>query len=162
MKVIDRLDVYIKTKGLSDRKVCLDCNLANGTLHQARVRNTDLGKKSMEKILSTYRDLNRVWLLTGEGEMLINNAGDILINNVKNNNHGAVGKYAHSTVDTTIDGVLSGKAELEKELRIQIAELKEALENEKAHSKFLQQMIENLYSMGMANGELILKPNKKA
>ena len=39
-------------------------------LSQARTGKSDLGNSTINKILSIYQDLNRVWLLTGEGDML--------------------------------------------------------------------------------------------
>ena len=60
-------------KKLNDNQVTNDCGLSIGLLNQAKRGKSDLGNKSIDKILSTYQDLNRVWLLTGEGEMLNEN-----------------------------------------------------------------------------------------
>ena len=57
-------------KGLNDNQVTVDCRLSQGLLYQARSGKSDLGHKSIEKILRKYQDLSRVFLLTGEGEML--------------------------------------------------------------------------------------------
>lgn len=57
-------------KGLNDNQVTRQCGLSQGLLGQARTGKSDLGSRAIEKILSTYQDLNRVWLITGEGEML--------------------------------------------------------------------------------------------
>jgi len=67
---INRLDKYISFKGLNDNKVTVECGLSNGLLGNARRGSADLGDKTIEKILKKYGDLNRVWLITGEGEML--------------------------------------------------------------------------------------------
>lgn len=72
MKIIDRLDKYMAVRGLNDNQVTVGAGLSVGLLNNARRGNYDLGKRTIEKILSNYQDLNRVWLLTGEGEMIKN------------------------------------------------------------------------------------------
>lgn len=69
-KIIERFERFMRHRGLRDAQVHRECGLANGTLGQARKEGRDLGKKSIDSILGHYPDLNRVWLLTGEGEML--------------------------------------------------------------------------------------------
>lgn len=74
MKRIDHLVKYMDFKGLNDNQVTKDCGLSVGLLGQARKGKSDLGDKTIEKILKTYQDLSRVFLLTGEGEMLKTNS----------------------------------------------------------------------------------------
>lgn len=69
-KIIDRFSKYMKTKGLNDNKVTVEVDLSVGTLGKSRKENRDLSAKNVEKILNYYQDLNKVWLLTGEGSML--------------------------------------------------------------------------------------------
>ena len=69
-EIMYRFDIYMKHKGLNDNRVTTECGLSKGLIGQARTGKSDLGKKTVEKILITYQDLSRVWLLTGEGEML--------------------------------------------------------------------------------------------
>ncbi len=68
---MSRFDSYMKFKGLNDNQVTVECKLSQGLLGQARTGKSDLGNSTINKILSIYQDLNRVWLLTGEGDMLI-------------------------------------------------------------------------------------------
>lgn len=70
MKRVDRFDEYMKTKGLNDNQVTKQIGLSIGTLGKSRKEGRDLSDKVIEKILNFYIDLNKVWLLTGEGEML--------------------------------------------------------------------------------------------
>ena len=67
---ISRFDKFMKVKGLNDNQVTVQCGLSQGLLSQARKGKSDLGNGSIEKILSVYQDLSKVWLFTGEGEML--------------------------------------------------------------------------------------------
>lgn len=66
----ERFNKYMKLKGLNDNQVTNECGLSQGLLGQARTGKSDLGAKSIDKILNVYQDLNKVWLLTGEGDML--------------------------------------------------------------------------------------------
>lgn len=68
---IDRLIKYMDYKRLNDNQVTVDCGLAVGLIGKARKGKSDLGRNSIEKILKVYRDLNRQWLVYGEGDMLI-------------------------------------------------------------------------------------------
>lgn len=69
MRRIDRFDKYMSSKGLNDNKVTLQLGLTVGLIGKSRKEGRDLSDKVIEKILNFYTDLNRVWLLTGEGEM---------------------------------------------------------------------------------------------
>lgn len=70
MRKIERFDKYMNINKLNDNQVTVNCGLSVGLLGKARRGDSDLGDKAIEKILSFYQDINRVWLLTGEGEML--------------------------------------------------------------------------------------------
>lgn len=65
-----RFKQYMEYKGLYDNKVARECNIAQSIFYQAKKGRSDLGEKTLEKIFSKYKDLNRVWILTGEGSMI--------------------------------------------------------------------------------------------
>lgn len=67
---ISRFIQYLEYKGINDNQATVDCGLSNGLIGQARSGKSDLGTKTIDKILSKYQDLSKVWLLTGEGSML--------------------------------------------------------------------------------------------
>lgn len=77
---IDRLERYMIIKKLNDNQVTKDCGLSVGLLNQAKRGKSDLGSKAIDKILSKYQDLSRVWLLTGEGPMLTSSSDDVITN----------------------------------------------------------------------------------
>lgn len=69
---IDRFDKYMRANGLNDNKVTLDLALSVGTIGKSRKEGRDLSDRVIDKILNYYGDINPVWLLAGEGEMLKN------------------------------------------------------------------------------------------
>ena len=69
-RIIDRFDKYLKQKGLNDNQVTIRLGLSQGLIGKSRGEGRDLSSRSVNKILDFYPDINRVWLLTGEGEML--------------------------------------------------------------------------------------------
>lgn len=67
---IDRFLKYLEYKGITENRATVDCGLSKGLIGQAKNGKSDLGNKAIEKVLMFYQDLNKVWLVTGEGEML--------------------------------------------------------------------------------------------
>lgn len=71
----------MEEKHINDNQITVNCSLSVGLLGKARKEGNDLGKKAIEKILSFYQDLNKVWILTGEGSMLKNDQTICAMNN---------------------------------------------------------------------------------
>ena len=67
---IDRLDKYLQYKHLSDNKITVQLGLSIGTIGKSRKEGRDISYRVIEQILNYYTDLNKDWLLYGEGEML--------------------------------------------------------------------------------------------
>lgn len=76
-RIIDRFDAYMDASGLNDNKVTVQLGLTRGLIGKSRQPKRDLSTSVVEKILEYYKDLSRVWLLTGEGEMLINDQPEV-------------------------------------------------------------------------------------
>lgn len=70
MRKIDRFLQYLDYKGITENRATTECGLSKGLIGQAKSGKSDLGNKAIEKVLSFYQDLSRIWLLTGEGSML--------------------------------------------------------------------------------------------
>lgn len=66
----ERFDKYMMLKGLNDNQVTIQCGLSQGLLGQARTGKSDLGPKTINRILKVYQDLNRAWLVAGVEPML--------------------------------------------------------------------------------------------
>jgi len=108
MRVIDNLIQYMNYKHLNDNEVTSQCGLAIGVIGKAKSGRNDIGKKTIEKILATYPDLSRTWLLTGEGSMLL---GDV---SGDNNAIGHGASVTHSDCCNIVDKFLGELAEQRK------------------------------------------------
>lgn len=69
-RIIDRFDKYLEIKKISDNQVTIDLGLSIGLLGKSRKEGRELSKNVVAKILNFYTDIEKIWLLTGEGEML--------------------------------------------------------------------------------------------
>jgi len=68
--MIDRLDKFIKSQGLSIRAFEHSISASDGMIRRAISNNTDIQSKWLCAIADKYHDLNIDWLLTGQGSML--------------------------------------------------------------------------------------------
>lgn len=70
MKFIDRLVIYIETKGISLNAFDKSIGTANGYIGKQIKNSASIGADIIEKIVSVYTDLSIEWLISGKGEML--------------------------------------------------------------------------------------------
>lgn len=70
MKAIDRFYEYLAEKSLKPTNVEKEIGLSNGYLSAQKKRNADMGEGMMLKVIDYFQDINPMWLLTGEGNML--------------------------------------------------------------------------------------------
>ena len=66
----DRLDTYMKSKGLNDNQVTVQAGLSIGSLGKQRKGSRGLSNESIAKLLHVYEDLSADWLILGKGAML--------------------------------------------------------------------------------------------
>lgn len=68
---IDRFEKYMRLRGLNENQVSTDCGISQGLLGKARTLYKDMSRNVANKILSVYKEINPMWLMYGEGDMLL-------------------------------------------------------------------------------------------
>lgn len=68
--IVNRIEQYRIDKNLSTRKIELSMGMSNGAFRKAYESGGDIGSRYIESFLSTYDDVNEIWLLLGKGNML--------------------------------------------------------------------------------------------
>ena len=70
MQYSKKNQAYVDSKGVSVRKFEESVRFSNGSYASQYKNNKTIGVDKVENILHMYRDINPIWLLMGEGEML--------------------------------------------------------------------------------------------
>lgn len=70
MTSTERIEKFIKFKGLCKHKFELEIGLSNGYIHNLIKKNSSVGTGILNKIHKYYPELNVLWVITGEGQML--------------------------------------------------------------------------------------------
>ena len=71
--VSERVGQYIAKKGISYYAFENSINASRGSISKAVKEGKSIGSQVLENILAIYTDLNHAWLLTGAGEIFIDN-----------------------------------------------------------------------------------------
>lgn len=71
-KVVDRIGEYAEIKNISIRRIEKEIGASNGTLSKAIGKGKDVLSEWISLFVANFSDVNPVWLLTGKGEMIIN------------------------------------------------------------------------------------------
>ena len=88
MGIRERLRKFIDYKGISRYIFYKDLGLSNGFLD----KEGNIGSDKCEKIIYQYPDLNIIWLITGEGDMLYNSTKNHNVNqSISGNNNISTG-----------------------------------------------------------------------
>lgn len=69
-KITHRLVRYMEYKGLNPNSVTVSAGLSIGLIGKAIKNESGLNSDTIEKILHAFEDLNPVWFVLGDGEML--------------------------------------------------------------------------------------------
>lgn len=73
MTTKDRLIKYIAHTGLATSRFESLCGLSNGYVRNLK---SQIGEDKLSTILNAFPELSKIWLLTGEGSMLLNSSTD--------------------------------------------------------------------------------------
>lgn len=68
--ILDRIKLYIDTKGISIAAFEKSVGMSNASFGKSLKNNGAIGTDKLENILSVYKDISPEWLLTGQGSML--------------------------------------------------------------------------------------------
>ena len=71
MTINERFSEILKVKGISVKEAALIINKSEGYVRKLMVPNQSFGLEPVRAILNSIPDINSDWLITGEGEMLI-------------------------------------------------------------------------------------------
>lgn len=129
MNVNSRITQFVSAKGLSIAEFERICGLSNGYVRKVK---DSLGKRGLSDILSKFPDLNVDWLLTGEGEMLVDSSSNI----ANSDRHGTsvAGNGNNVNATSALEKALEGLLEQQKitvKAQEQIDRLLALLEKEK-------------------------------
>jgi len=117
MKAIERIHQYLKYKGVRPIPFEKEIGLSNGYLGKQLKRNANLGEEILNKIIDNCPEISPTWILTGKGEMLLNEKKHITqeksILEVRINNQDREIDRLNNIIDIIIT-----KLELEKEMRL--------------------------------------------
>lgn len=76
-KITHRLCRYMEYKGLNPNSITVAAKLSVGLIGKAIKNEGGLNSDTIEKILHTYDDLNPIWFVLGDGDMLKPNVQDL-------------------------------------------------------------------------------------
>lgn len=99
MNVKERIYFFVKAKGITIKKFEEDSQLSNGYVSSMR---KSLGDEKLNNVLKAFPELNRDWLLYGEGEMLKSPVQEIK----GDNNTQVIGDGNHVSTPSTLDKAL--------------------------------------------------------
>lgn len=77
MTVKERIRLFIDSKGLSVRAFEIKCGLSNGLINNI---TESISKGTLDKISKSFPELNKGWLLAGEGNMLKTESKSVIFN----------------------------------------------------------------------------------
>lgn len=143
----ERLNLFIDAKNLSVKQFELKCGLSDGIASDA---SGNVNKSTLGEISNAFPDLNIVWLLTGEGEMLLENvpamiSDDLQIMDNQNTDSNDLCNYPKDTIAAlkTHINILNERI---REKDAQIQKLLELLENNNLMTNWIKTGLHWLFS----------------
>lgn len=124
----ERLLLYINSLGITKSEFERKSGLSNGYLNKLKGY---VGQEKLNCILEAYPDLNRVWLLTGEGEMTksAQSVGNISNSNVSGVNVNGQEIHINPNAYDTLLKIVENNQRTTEKFQEQIDRLLTLLEN---------------------------------
>jgi hypothetical protein len=82
MKPIERIAMYLQFRAITPHSFERKIHLSNGYFSKQTKNLGSVGSDILVKIHDNYPDLNMLWVLTGEGEMILDEIADNQISKV--------------------------------------------------------------------------------
>lgn len=79
----ERILIYLDCKGYTQYEFSKKTGLSNGFLKSGSSISSD----NLKLLSNNYKDLNILWVITGEGNMLINDSHETLTQSIKGNSN---------------------------------------------------------------------------
>ncbi|MCP4440558.1 MAG: helix-turn-helix transcriptional regulator [Aureispira sp.] len=144
MKAVERLYVFLRELGVSESEFAKSIKVDRQRLNKAKNKNSELKTDVLEHISNAYPNLNLKWLITGKGQMWLNEEEQKIINGDNNNTQIGQGhnyKQQHNVLNDSANS--SCVQELEAAKR-EIELLKKAVEDKEERIKDKEMIIEML------------------
>ena len=107
MNVKERINIFIEYKDIPVKKFEEKCGLSNGYISSMR---KSFGEEKLNNVLKAFPELNRDWLLYGEGDML---KSAISIENGDGSTQ-IIGDGNHVSTPSTLDKALEALAKAQE------------------------------------------------
>ena len=141
MGVVQRLNQFIEIKGISKYRFYQQTGLSNGALD----KGDNLGSDKCEKIYYAFPEINLVWLLTGQGEMLKSNETVANNQSIKGNSNNMIGENGSISVDDKDSKAFNAiLAEYNERLKKQEEYIQSLLEEQKSLHQQISKLIDKL------------------
>ena len=146
MKFIERLKEFIDYKRISLNSFDKSIGASNGYIGKQIKNKASMGSDIIEKIISMYPDLNLTWLITGHGNMILDEKNQDTTNEPADKDSGT---SSHSIMDG-ID-LEQHVEDLRKTITILENQLNEANENTRVFRKIVENHVSSPNATGISN-----------
>lgn len=143
--VKQRLIEYLKYKGIGQNKFEKMAGISNGYI--SNIKSTPRDEK-LTRILQAAPDLNRIWLLTGDGEMLLPKEGNVAT--VEGDGTAVAGNSIHVEIPDIISKALdeiAAQRMLTEKSQSQVDKSQEQLDKAYEQVSKAQEQIDRLISL---------------
>lgn len=118
--ILERIKTYIDYKGITVSAFEKSIGMSNASFGKSLKNKGAIGTDKLENILKTYPDLSPIWLVSGVGEMLLDNMQQVA-QNINSQNDGIEDKLLRIIQEK--DNVIREQAEEIGQLRERIIQM---------------------------------------